>query len=203
MADLFESCVADLRRGRTEAARLRWNSLRASLSAGLEPGQLDALRRALCQRLELDSGPSSMGSLGEADEATRLAMAEAVLRIDPGNREARCFAIGLYSDQLRRGLQGLRLDRGNRRRATGQRRRLGNRLRCTARRLRRYLTVMARTPYRVRPQVVGAFLVISQYFESVQEHDLAVKMARRAKRLDPRDGLVRDWLRRLRRRRRR
>ncbi len=188
-------------------ARRHWQVLEAAAQfpALQQAADLELLRERLCQRFLAE--PLLQAGPHEREEV--LAIAERLLQVDPSNTPARVFALRGYVLDLQLGLE--RLGRGRTRRddllpraalPPPVSRRLRGSLRQHSRRLRRHVTVLSRTPQRTQPEVADGYLVLCRYYVGIQEHEVAVRMAQRARRLRPADPHIRGLVRQLRRPRR-
>ena len=201
----FERLSRALSEEKLPVARGHWRLIEgAARLPGLQrTADLDLLRDRLCQRFL--PNPDALSQVGSIDRRKVIGVAERLLQVDPPNASARMFALRGYLLDLQHGLD--RLSRARSRKddllphedmKPGAERRLRSGFRRQARRLRRHVTVLSRTSQRGQPDVSDGYLTLCRYYRGINERELAVRMARRARRLSPADSRIRRLVRQLR-----
>ncbi len=203
----FESFYGALTSYEWNTARMHWGLLVASAgeTALGTARNLELLREQACQRRQV----TYKAIESESDSQAVLDRAEGILSIDGGNNGARRIAIAVYNTRLKSVLE--RLTNKNRKEdvvhainklSAGKKQRLHDSRR-TVRRLRQHLRrAQSRADADVE-EMLRSYTQLSHYYLGVGELETAIKLTRRARRLQPEDEQLRTWARDVRRLRRR
>jgi len=197
--DLFK---AEFNGKRLSAAIAHWKSLvfAARLESFSEAIDLRNLREKVCQDFQLTPEDLAKSEETTADCTQR---AERLLKADPDNTAIRYSSIEGYARLLKIGLDRI-MPRGQDdlpglRVTATQKRRAELSLRRAVPRLKAHLSRVARVQDMNSPVALFGYRQLGRYYSTTGDYPMAIRMARRARRLDPNDQDIVRWVRSLRR----
>jgi tetratricopeptide (TPR) repeat protein len=187
---------------RLSAAIAHWKALVFAAGLASFSGAIDLrnLREEVCQHFQLTPENLAKSEDTTADCTQR---AERLLKADPDNTAIRYSSIEGYARLLKIGLDrimprnhddlpGLRVTATQKRCAELS-------LRRTAPRLKAHLSRVARVQDMNSPVALFGYRQLGRYYSTTGDYPMAIRMARRARRLDPNDQDLIRWVRSLRR----
>jgi len=185
-----------------EPARMHWALLviASGLPSLAKSTNIELLRDLVCQRFQVTQERAARGGSTRTDVTKR---AERILLADRENLTARTLVIEGYTVEISNALERLSSSRGNKiaaaaldRMTDGERQRLRVSMRKSVRRLRRHL-FQSRGGRLDSKLMTDAYRLLCYYYVGVGDLELAIRLARRGRRIRPQDGDVRSWVRKV------